>query len=115
MRKLIIAAIAGLGVSACVSAQELPLATNMVRLDVNPSGALFALSVREATLRRAAELTLQNGYSAFRLTPMYMMAFNHFGVIVVMFHAGDPGARYAFDAVEVLKKYSLHDSRDRAA
>jgi hypothetical protein len=106
MRKLIVAAIVGLSVSACVSTEELPLAPNMVRLDVHPSGALFASSVGEAALRRAAELTLENGYSAFRLTPTYALAFNHFGVIVVMFHGGDPGARYAFDAVEVLKKYS---------
>ena len=69
MRNLVLAAIAGLGMSACASMQELPLAPNMVRLDVSPS--VFALSVREATLRRAAELTVENGYSAFRLMPIY--------------------------------------------
>ena len=103
MRKLTIATIAGLGVSACGGIQELPLAPNIVRLDVTPLGAPF---IGEATLRRAAELTLQNGYSAFRLTPIYMMAFDHFGVTVVMFRAGDPAANDAFDAAEVLKKYS---------
>jgi hypothetical protein len=39
MRNLIVAAIAGLSVSACAGTQEYPLAPNMVRLDVNPSAA----------------------------------------------------------------------------
>lgn len=103
MRNLIVAAIAGLSVSACADTQEYPLAPNMVRLDINPPTAPF---VREATLRHAAELTLRNGYSAFRLEPIYVEAFDHFGVTVVMFHAGDPRAEDAFDATEVLKKYS---------
>jgi hypothetical protein len=101
MRNLIIAAIA-LSVSACASPQEYPIAPNMVRLDLNAPAAPF---VREDALRRAAELTLLNGYSAFRLEPIYMLAFDHFGVIVTMFRAGDPRARDAFDAAELLKKY----------
>jgi hypothetical protein len=56
---------------------------------------------RDAALRRAAELTLQNGYSAFRLMPIYVHAFDEFGVTVVMFHAGAYGA---FDAAAVLRK-----------
>ena len=100
MRDLIVAAIAGLALSACSQTQEYPLAPNMVRLDVNPPAAPFA---REATLRRAAELTLQHGYSAFRLEPIYVEAFDDFGVTVVMFHAGD--SRAAFDAADVLKNY----------
>jgi hypothetical protein len=103
MRKLVIVVVACLGVSACAGTEEFQFAPNMVRLDVGPSVAPL---VREATLRRAAELTLRNGYSAFRLTPIYMLAFDHFGVTVVMFRAGDPAAEDAFDAAEVLKKYS---------
>ena len=101
MRNLIVATIAGLSMSACAVTQEYPFAPNMVRLDINPPVAPFA---REATLRRAAELTLHNGYSAFRLETIYVEAFDHFGVTVVMFHAGDPRAEDAFDAAEVLKK-----------
>ena len=104
MRKFVISVVACLGVSACASPQEFQFAPNMVRLDVGPSVAPL---VREGTLRRAAELTLQNGYSAFRLTPIYMLAFDHFGVTVVMIRAGDPAANEAFDAAEVLKKYSF--------
>ncbi len=108
MRKLTIATIAGLGVSACGGIQELPLAPNIVRLDVSPSGAPF---IGEATLRRAAELTLQNGYSAFRLTPIYGLAFDRFGVTVVMFRAGDPGSWDAFEAAEVIRNTRSNNSQ----
>ena len=74
----------------------------MVRLDVKPYAEPL---VREATLRRAAELTLQNGYSAFRLMPIYVYAFDDFGVTVVMFRVGDPGAYGAFNAAAVLQKH----------
>jgi hypothetical protein len=101
MRNLIVAAIVGLSVSACAGIQEHALAPNMVRLDINAPTAPFA---NEAMLRRAAELTLSNGYGAFRLVPIYELAFDSLGVTVVMFHAGDPQAEGAFDAANVLKK-----------
>jgi hypothetical protein len=91
-----------LALAGCTSIQETAFAPNMVRLDVEPYAAPF---VGEATLHRAAELTLQNGYSAFRLMPIYVHAFDEFGVTVVMFHAGDPGAYSAFDAAAVLGKH----------
>jgi hypothetical protein len=103
MRNVIVAAIAGLCVSACAEVQEYPLAPNMVRMDVSPPAGLH---VRQATLRRAAELTLRNGYSVFRLDPIYVEAFDNFAVTVVMFHAGDPRAADAFDAAAVLKTSS---------
>ena len=101
MKRLAIAVVASLGLSACGSLQELPLAPNMIRLDVSPSGAPF---VGGSALRRAAELTLQNGYSAFRITPIYAVSFDRFGATIVMFHAGDPRAEDAFDAAAVLAK-----------
>jgi hypothetical protein len=103
MRNLIVAAIAGLSVSACADTQEYPVAPNMVRLDINPMVPPFA---RQATLQRAAELTLRNGYSAFRLEPIYVTAFDNFAVTVVMFHAGDPRAADALNAADVLKERS---------
>jgi hypothetical protein len=103
MRNVIIATIAALSLSACADTQEYPVAPNMVRLDISPPTSPF---VRQTTLRRAAELTLQNGYSAFRLEPIYVEAFDDFGVTVVMFHAGDPRAENAFDAAAILRKYS---------
>ncbi|HXE24144.1 MAG TPA: hypothetical protein VN637_04580 [Roseiarcus sp.] len=102
-RNLLVAAIAALGVAACASVQEYPLAPNMVRLDVDSPAAPF---VRDRTLRRAAELTLENGYSAFRLDPVYVEAFDQFGVTVVMFSAGDPRAQGALDAADVLRRPS---------
>ena len=97
------AAIASLGLAACASPQEYPLAPNMVRIDVDSPAAPF---VRDRTLRRAAELTLQNGYSAFRFDPIYVESFDRFGVTVVMFRAGDPRSEGAFNAVEILKQPS---------
>jgi hypothetical protein len=91
-----------LALVGCATIQETALAPNMVRLDVEPYAAPF---VGEATMRRAAELTLQNGYSAFRLMPIYVHAFDEFGVTVVMFHIGDRSAYGAFNAEAALQKY----------
>lgn len=55
------------GLSACVTTQEMPLAPNMVRLDTRASGLLFTGQTVPQTMRRAAELTLQAGYTHFRL------------------------------------------------
>jgi hypothetical protein len=91
-----------LALAGCANIQETAFAPNMVRLDIKPYAEPL---VGEATLRRAAELTLQNGYSAFQLMPIYVHAFDEFGVTVVMFRAGDPSAYGAFDAAAVLKQY----------
>lgn len=56
-----------LGLSIVVSTQEMPLSPNAVRLDTQASGLLFTGQATGQTMRRAAELTLQNGYSHFRL------------------------------------------------
>jgi hypothetical protein len=149
MRRLGIAAggvaLLAASLSGCVSTQELPLAPNVVRLDTHESGALFAGQATGQTMRRAAELTLQNGYTHFRLedaqlshgsqfagtysygtgsavatgfgnvafangyssgfsTPIYRPT-TDVGATVIMFHANEPGAKDAFDAAAVLKKY----------
>ncbi len=91
-----------LALGGCASIEETAFAPNMVRLDVKPYAEPL---VREATLRRAAELTLQRGYSAFRFMPIYVHSFDDFGVTVVMFHAGDPNAYDALDAAAVLSRY----------
>jgi hypothetical protein len=100
MRILIVAALSGLSLSACADTEEYPLAPNMVRLDISPPAEPH---IGEATLRRAAELTLEHGYSAFRLDPIYVEAFDRFGVTVVMFHAYDLRSPGMFDAAEVLR------------
>ena len=90
-----------LALGGCASIQETPFAPNMVRLDVKPYAEP---SVGEATLRRAAELTLQNGYSGFRLMPIYVESFDEFAVTVVMFHNGDASAYGAYNAAAILKR-----------
>lgn len=65
--RLALAPIFCLLAAGCMRTQELPLAPNMVRLDTQASGLLFSSLAATQTLRRAAELTLQNGYSHFRL------------------------------------------------
>jgi hypothetical protein len=98
----LLGSIAGaLALGGCASIQETPFAPNMVRLDVKPYAEP---SVGEATLRRAAELTLQKGYSAFRLMPIYVESFDEFAVTVVMFHNGDASAYGAYNAAAILKR-----------
>lgn len=52
--------------SGCIRTQEMPLAPNVVRINTHASGLLFAGQATSQTMRRAAELTLQSGYSHFR-------------------------------------------------
>ena len=63
----IVAATLTLAVAACIRTQEITLAPNMVRLDTHASGALFAGQATSQTMRRAAEATLEHGYTHFRL------------------------------------------------
>ena len=147
MRILRMSAVALFGAvtTACVSTQEMPLAPNVVQLDTHASGALFTGQATTQTMKRAAELTLQNGYTHFRLenaqmsqgsqlaavystesgnalatgyggatfatgyssglsTPIYKHTAD-VAVTVVMFHADESGAKDAFDAAAVLKRY----------
>jgi hypothetical protein len=65
--KIGVLTIIGAIISGCISTQEMPLAPNVVRLDTEAGGLLFVGQAPKQTLRRAAELTLQNGYSHFKL------------------------------------------------
>lgn len=97
----------GLLIAGCVSTGEIPLAPNLVRLDTH---APFTSEAASQTMRRAAELTLQNGYTHFRLTPMYWTTGDlgtDVGAMVVMFHSGEAEANAAFDARTVLAYPSL--------
>ena len=70
MTRLRIVALAGLamlGLSACATTSEMPLAPNMVRLDTQASRLLFVGSAGQMTMKKAAETTLARGYSHFRL------------------------------------------------
>jgi len=67
MRKSVLALAAGLAVAGCIRTQEMPLAPNVVRIDTQASGLLFTGQTVPQTMRRAAELTLQAGYTHFRI------------------------------------------------
>jgi hypothetical protein len=71
MKKFVfVTAVAAL--SACIRTQEMPLAPNVVRIDTQAAGLLFAGQATGQTMRRAAEITLQHGYSHFRLDQVGM-------------------------------------------
>jgi len=102
MRQSTFLAVAALSacLSGCAATEETQLAPNLVGLDTQ---APFASEAANQTIRRAAELTLQNGYTHFRLDPLYWTpGGTGVGVTVVMFHAGEAGAIGAFDARTIL-------------
>jgi hypothetical protein len=59
--------------AACITTQEMPLAPNAVRLDAQASGLLFTGKVASTTMPRAAELSLQKGFTHFRLEQAAMV------------------------------------------
>jgi hypothetical protein len=61
-----------LALAACVTTQEMPLAPNVVRLDTHASGDMFGEDAPGQTMRRAAEVTLQNRFSYFQLQQAQM-------------------------------------------
>ncbi|MCM0752002.1 hypothetical protein DEA98_14115 [Brucella pseudogrignonensis] len=67
MRRLISFALCAVALSACATTNEMPLAANVVRLDTQASGTLFAGSAGRITMKKAAEATLKRGYTHFRL------------------------------------------------
>jgi hypothetical protein len=91
MRKSVI--VFGLSVllAGCVSTQEMPLAPNVVQLDTHASGALFAGQATSQTMKRAAELTLQSGYTHFRLENAQMPQ----GSLLAGVYSSGTGTAYA--------------------
>lgn len=59
--------LAAVFISGCATTNEMPLAPNVVRLDTQASGSMFADSAGRITLLRAAEATAKRGYTHFRL------------------------------------------------
>jgi len=65
--KRIIALALFVPLAGCVTTQVQPLAPNVVRIDTQAGGALYAGTAVPATMRAAAKATLEAGYSHFRL------------------------------------------------
>ena len=72
MTKLFSACVTAVLLSACVQTNEVALAPNAVRLDTQASGLLFAGMAGDQTQSKAAEATLQRGYTRFRLEQVEM-------------------------------------------
>jgi hypothetical protein len=126
MRKLV--PILCLALAGCITTQAMPLAPNVVRIDTQSGGALFVGQTVPATMRQAAQETLNRGYTHFKLADTNTgvgeqqgeaCSWGRFGggcsntnrqvakvgVTVTMFHANEPGAKDAFVAEDVLKQY----------
>lgn len=65
VRVVFVAACLSLAVAGCISTSEMPLARNVWQINTEAGGALFTGQADKATLRRAAELTLRQGYTHF--------------------------------------------------
>jgi hypothetical protein len=72
VRSLVLTVAFGLFAAGCIRTAEMPLAPNVVRLDTQASGLLYTGQAPQQTMRRAAELTLQNGYTHFRIEQAQM-------------------------------------------
>lgn len=121
--------LAGLALVGCVHTQEMPLAPNVVRINTQASGALYAGKAVPTTMTAAAKATLARGYSHFKIadaalgqgsevnglstfggrnfatTTVDRVNVENSGATVTMFHADEPGAKGAFDAQEILAQY----------
>ena len=61
----------------------MPLAPNAVRLDIQASSLLFTGKVASTTMRRAAELSLQKGFTQFRFEQAAMAGLGAGGRLLV--------------------------------
>lgn len=55
-------------VAGCVSSQEMQLSRNTVRIDTHGEGFIGSMESDRYTMRRAAKLTLDNGFERFVLS-----------------------------------------------
>ena len=67
VKQIVVLGLAAIGLAGCVSTSEMQVAPNAYRIDTNASGLLFVGQAGKQTLKRAAELTIQKGYSHFKI------------------------------------------------
>lgn len=63
--KIAVVIVAALTLAGCVSTGDMQLAKNVYQVNVEARGALFVGGAQNAALKRAAELTIKNGYTSF--------------------------------------------------
>lgn len=118
-----------LALGGCVHTAEMPLAPNIVRINTQASGLLYQGKAAPTTMTAAAKATLTRGYTHFKVGDPKLAqgsevnaltSIGSYGVVstsvdrvnteessatITMFHAGEPGAKDAFDAEQVLAQY----------
>ena len=132
MRAVWAVAVVCLGLGGCFRSSEMQTSANTFQLQTEARGLLFAGRAGQENLKKAAELTLKNGYTHFRLegaslaqgrqyvgsTPGTVNVYGNTAVVnpgapimaptsqanatVVMFRQGDPGFQGSLDAAAVL-------------
>ena len=120
---------ASAALAGCITTQAMPLAPNVVRIDTKAGGWYYAGKAVPATMTAAAKETLARGYTHFKLSAPEMAQGDQISgmtgvggngwasasvntrhvessaATVTMFHAGEPGAKDAFEAQAVLAQY----------
>lgn len=133
MRRFVLTLAAG-ALAACVNTMEMPIAPNKVRINTEASGWLFQGAAVPSTMVAAAKATLARGYTHFRfdeagvdqgseITGASLYGGRGFAAAsvnrvnveksvatVTMFNVDEPGAKGAFEAVQVLAQYQPHGS-----
>ena len=71
VKSISVIALAG-GMAGCVSTSEMEVTPNVVMLQSRASGALFAGKSGPELMKKAAEVTLQHGYTCFALSGAQM-------------------------------------------
>lgn len=123
-----------LALGGCFRSTEMQTSANTFQLQTEASGLLFAGRAGQENLKKAAELTLKNGYTHFRLegaslaqgqqyvgsTPSTVNVYgntavlnpgapimaptSHASATVIMYRQGDPGFQGSLDAAAILRQ-----------
>jgi hypothetical protein len=72
LKPIIAIALIGIGLAGCVNTNEMEVAPNVVMLQTNAGGALFAGRSGPEMLKHAAQDTVQRGYTCFALSGAQM-------------------------------------------
>jgi len=78
----LVGAMAAVALSACTTTNETPIAPNVVRLDTSAQGLLFTGRAGQDTLTKAAQATIANGYTYFRLADVATGSGSQFAGVV---------------------------------
>ena len=65
IRKTALLLVIGSGLAGCVTTNEMPLAKNVWQVSTETQGTLFVGQADRSTMKRAAELTIAQGYDHF--------------------------------------------------